>query len=195
MKIEKCKVFCDVLIIKKKIFKDERGFFTENFRQDEFDRNFFFAPMNFVQDNVSYNPEIYTLRGLHFQYPRWQGKYVTVVNGEVNVVIVDLREGSDTFGVWNRYELDIEKSLYVPEGFAHGFLTMTPNTYYFYKNTRYYCQKDCNILYWNDSDLNINWGIGNGILDNCATISNADQQGNSFEGIKEVLCQEQRSHL
>jgi len=190
MKIETCEMFSDVLIINKKVHKDSRGFFTENFKQDEFDKKFFLNTKRFVQDNVSYNPNVYTLRGLHFQYPRWQGKYVTVVNGEANVVVVDLRVDSNTFGQWNRYDLNIEKSLYVPEGFAHGFLTMTDETYYFYKNTRYYCQNDCHILYWDDPDLNINWGIGKSLLHNGATISEADAGGKSFKDMKDIVCTE-----
>lgn len=181
MKIKRCDVFNDVLIIEKKMCVDERGCFSESFKQCDFDRMFLQYPMHFVQDNVSFNPNKYTLRGLHFQYPRAQGKYINVMGGDVNTVIVDLRVGSRTRGQWNRYRLNNETSLYVPEGFAHGFITLSDNVFYYYKNTRYYHPDDCEIIQWDDDDLNIDWGVDDHILKNRSHISEADKNGDCFK--------------
>jgi dTDP-4-dehydrorhamnose 3,5-epimerase len=148
----------DVLLIEPKCFGDARGVFSETFREDALAAAGFTA--RFVQDNQSLSTAAGTLRGLHFQKPpHAQDKLVRVVQGAIRDVAVDIREGSPTYGQWLATELSAENGhqLLVPKGFAHGFITLQPDTVVIYKVTDYYSpQCDSGIL-WSDPRLAIDW--------------------------------------
>jgi dTDP-4-dehydrorhamnose 3,5-epimerase len=147
----------DLLIIKPKVFEDDRGYFFESYnRQNFLDHG---IDVNFVQDNESRSMKN-VLRGLHFQKPPFsQGKLVRVMRGSVLDVAVDLRKSSPTYGKWASIVLtDKNKWMYwVPEGFAHGFLTLENNTVFFYKCTNVYNRESEGSIRWNDPDLKIDW--------------------------------------
>ena len=146
----------DLYIIEPTVFKDHRGFFMESWNEREFKG--IGLNVKFVQDNHSRSKKG-VLRGLHFQNPRPQGKLVRVVRGAVFDVAVDLRQGSPTFGKWYGVILSDEnhRMLYIPEGFAHGFLVLSDEADFFYKCTDfYYSEYDAGIL-WDDPDIGINW--------------------------------------
>jgi dTDP-4-dehydrorhamnose 3,5-epimerase len=154
----------DAKIIIPKIFEDERGYFYESFNAQIFKNQI--GDYDFVQDNQSLSQKG-VLRGLHFQNPPYaQGKLVRVLNGSVLDVIVDIRKKSPTYGKHFSYVLCSTKkhALWVPPGFAHGFLTLEDNTVFFYKVTNFYNKDSEGCIAFNDSDLNINWGIDNPIL-------------------------------
>lgn len=147
-----------VVIFEPKVFEDARGFFTETFRQDIFEKRF--PDVHFVQDNLSRSSRG-VLRGLHFQSPHAQGKLVRVVRGTVWDVVVDLRPESQTFGQHFGIELSEENklSLYVPPDFAHGFCVLSDLADFSYKCTEYYSAPHDSGLLWNDPELNISWPI------------------------------------
>lgn len=149
----------DVLLIEPKVFGDERGFFFESFHHREFEAAVG-KPVSFVQDNHSKSSKG-VLRGLHYQIQQPQGKLVRVVKGAVFDVAVDIRRSSPTFGKWVGETLSEEnkKQLWVPEGFAHGFVTLTDNTEFLYKTTNYYAPTHERALIWNDPTLAIDWPI------------------------------------
>jgi dTDP-4-dehydrorhamnose 3,5-epimerase len=170
-----------VKVIEKTIHPDDRGFFIESYKRLD-------NGVDFVQDNLSYNKNAYTLRGLHFQKNHAQGKYVSVICLEqkeivANVVIVDLRKMLPSYGKWRMYEIGMNKSLYIPSGFAHGFVTLYDNVFYSYKCTDVYVPDDSYILKWNDPDLNIDWGVG----DNELTMSDKDKNGMSWKEIDKMF--------
>lgn len=148
----------DVIIFEPKVFGDERGFFLESFNQKFFEEATGLK-RDFVQDNHSKSSKG-VLRGLHYQLPPMaQGKLVRVVQGEVFDVAVDIRKSSPTFGKWVGVHLSAEnkRQLWIPEGFAHGFLTLSETAEFLYKTTNYYSPKDEGAIIWNDSDLAISW--------------------------------------
>jgi len=148
----------DLLIIKPRVFEDDRGYFFESYSREKFLEHG--IDINFVQDNESRSMKN-VLRGLHFQKPPFtQGKLVRVMRGSVLDVAVDLRKNSPTYGKWASIVLsDKNKWMYwVPEGFAHGFLTLEDDTVFFYKCTNVYSKESEGSLLWNDPDLNIDWG-------------------------------------
>jgi dTDP-4-dehydrorhamnose 3,5-epimerase len=147
-----------VLIIEPKIFGDARGFFLETFNADRYAGGGIAAP--FVQDNLSRSARG-TLRGLHFQNPKPQGKLVTVLRGAVRDVVVDVRVGSPTFGRHVAVDLDEEnrRQLWVPRGFAHGFVVRSDSADFFYKCDELYSPADEKVLRWNDPELGIDWGV------------------------------------
>lgn len=150
----------EVLIIEPKVFGDERGFFFESFNQQQFEDAVGYS-VNFVQDNHSKSSKG-VLRGLHFQKaPHAQGKLVRCVAGEVFDVAVDIRKGSETFGQWVGVHLSAEnkKQLWIPEGFAHGFLTLSESAEFLYKTTDYYAPDSEGCILWNDTDLAIEWPL------------------------------------
>lgn len=162
MKIIKTKLQ-DCLIIKPKVFGDDRGFFLEGYREDRyFDAG---IKERFVQDNRSRSSQN-VLRGLHFQKTKPQGKLVTVTDGEVFDVAVDLRPESDTFGQYEAVILTGENKLqfYVPPGFAHGFCVLSESADFQYKCTDYYDPSDESGLLWNDPAINIKWPVINPLL-------------------------------
>lgn len=154
----------DLLIIKPKVFADERGYFFESYNAAIFKKNGIEA--NFVQDNQSLsNTDV--LRGLHFQAPPFaQGKLVRVITGAVLDVAVDIRKKSPTYGEYVAIELTEENKtmFYIPPGFAHGFLTLRDNTIFSYKCTDLYNKASEGTIQWNDKKINIEWNITNPIL-------------------------------
>ncbi|MBS1652004.1 MAG: dTDP-4-dehydrorhamnose 3,5-epimerase [Bacteroidetes bacterium] len=148
-----------LLIIQPKIFIDNRGYFFESYNKSALEQENVIA--NFIQDNQSLSHKG-VLRGLHFQAPPYaQGKLVRVIKGAVYDVAVDIRKKSSTYGKWFGIELTEENNtqFYIPEGFAHGFLTLKDNTIFSYKCTNIYNKSSEGCLLWNDSDLNINWNF------------------------------------
>jgi dTDP-4-dehydrorhamnose 3,5-epimerase len=148
----------DVLILEPKVFGDERGFFFESFNARAF-AEATGLDVTFVQDNHSKSARN-VLRGLHYQLPpKAQGKLVRVVQGEVFDVAVDLRKSSKTFGKWVGVHLSGEnkKQLWVPEGFAHGFVVLSETAEFLYKTTDYYAPEYERSLLWNDLALGIEW--------------------------------------
>lgn len=146
-----------LLILQPEVYKDDRGYFFESFRKDLLQQ--MGIPDNFVQDNESKSQKG-VLRGLHFQNPpHAQGKLVRVVKGAVLDAAVDIRKGSPTYGEYMTVELTEENKtmLWIPEGFAHGFLTLRDETIFQYKCTNYYNKGSEGSILWNDPDLNINW--------------------------------------
>ena len=154
----------DCVIIEPDVFGDERGFFLETFQVERYaDLAGITAP--FVQDNHSRSARD-VLRGLHFQRSKPQGKLVSVVAGAVFDVAVDLRRDSPTFGQWDGLILseDNKKQLWVPPGFAHGFVVVSETADLHYKCTDYYDPSDEGSILWNDRDLNISWPIRSPVL-------------------------------
>jgi len=147
----------DVLVIEPKVFGDARGFFFESFNQKAFQQSTG-ADVHFVQDNHSRSAKG-VLRGLHYQIEQPQGKLVRVVRGAVFDVAVDIRKNSATFGQWVGVELSEvnQRQLWVPAGFAHGFLTLSDSADFLYKTTDYYAPAHERCIAWNDPRLNIDW--------------------------------------
>ena len=148
----------DVKIIEPNVFGDDRGFFMETFRADEFTHEC--AKKSFVQDNHSKSKQG-ILRGLHYQLKNTQGKLVRVTSGEVYDVAVDMRKSSPTYGqhVGVILSADNKRQLWVPEGFAHGFFVMSESAEFAYKCTDYYAPEHEVSLLWNDPALNIQWPL------------------------------------
>lgn len=152
----------DVLIIEPKVFGDERGFFFESFNQKIFEDAVGY-PVNFVQDNHSKSSKG-VLRGLHYQLaPHAQGKLVRCAVGEVFDVAVDIRKSSPTFGQWVGVNLSAEnkRQLWIPEGFAHGFITLSESAEFLYKASSYYNPQSERSIRWNDERIAIDWPIQN----------------------------------
>jgi dTDP-4-dehydrorhamnose 3,5-epimerase len=147
----------DVLLIKPKVFGDTRGFFFESFNQKAFNEATG-TSHQFVQDNHSRSTQG-VLRGLHYQIQQPQGKLVRVVQGAVFDVAVDIRKNSPTFGQWVGAELsaDNHHQLWVPPGFAHGFLTLSESAEFLYKTTDYYAPQYERCIAWNDAAIGIQW--------------------------------------
>ncbi|MBO1519745.1 dTDP-4-dehydrorhamnose 3,5-epimerase [Oceanisphaera pacifica] len=167
----------DVLILEPKVFGDDRGFFYESFNQQQFEQAVGYS-VNFVQDNHSRSSQG-VLRGLHYQLvPHAQGKLVRVVQGEVFDVAVDIRKSSPTFGQWVGVNLSAEnkRQLWIPEGFAHGFVTLSDSAEFLYKTTNYYAPESERCIMWNDASLNIEWP-----LEQTPTLSGKDAVDSSFE--------------
>ncbi len=174
MKLQKTSIN-DLFLIYPDVFPDARGYFFESYKKEEFRKLGIYA--DFVQDNESMSQKN-VLRGLHFQKPPFaQGKLVRVVTGSVLDVAVDLRKDSVTYGQWESAVLSAENKLmmWIPEGFAHGFLVLEDNTIFQYKCTNYYNKGSESGIIWNDPDLVINWGIENPL------VSDKDLQGINFK--------------
>ena len=166
----------DILIIEPQVFHDDRGFFFEAFNLKKFTQETGIN-VNFVQDNHSYSKHN-VLRGLHYQIVQPQGKLVRAVVGNIFDVAVDIRKSSPTFGQWIGYEISAEdkRQIWIPPGFAHGFIVMSEVAEVIYKTTDYYApQGECTIL-WNDNDLNINWH-----MNTLPIISAKDEAGKPFK--------------
>ena len=150
----------DVVLIEPKVFGDSRGFFLESFNQKAFDEATG-TNHQFVQDNHSRSSKG-VLRGLHYQIQQPQGKLVRVVRGAVFDVAVDIRKSSPTFGQWVAEELseDNHRQLWVPPGFAHGFVVLSDIAEFLYKTTDYYAPQFERCIAWNDPDLAIDWRLG-----------------------------------
>lgn len=148
----------DAKIIEPTIFGDHRGFFTESYSKNDYEEAG--IDFNFVQDNHSLSTQPGVLRGLHFQNgDAAQTKLIRAVTGAVLDVIVDIRKGSPTYGKWESFILSEHnhRQLLVPKGFAHGFITLTPNVNFEYKCDNYYCAEADSGISFDDPDLNIDW--------------------------------------
>jgi dTDP-4-dehydrorhamnose 3,5-epimerase len=157
----------DIKLIKTDIFKDDRGYFFESFNVDKFSE-IIGRRIDFVQDNYSISHQ-HVLRGLHYQLNFPQAKLIQVTKGKIFDVAVDLRKSSATFGKWVGHILSEENRLqmFIPEGFAHGFLTLSAKSEVLYKVNAPYNPSDEKTIIWNDPTLNINWPIDkNPILSN-----------------------------
>lgn len=165
----------DVFLLEPKVFGDERGFFFESFNQRKFE-DAIGKKATFVQSNHSRSVR-HVLRGLHYQIKQPQGKLVRVVTGEVFDVAVDIRRSSPTFGKWVGETLTAEnkRQMWVPEGFAHGFVVLSDYAEFLYKTTDYWAPDFERCILWNDPDLNIDWSI-----DAAPILSNKDQHAPYF---------------
>ena len=149
----------EVVIIEPKVFGDQRGYFFESFNQKEFEEHI--GPINFVQDNES-KSTYGALRGLHFQKPPFaQAKLVRCIQGKVLDVVVDVRKNSPNYGKHIALELSEEnkKQLFIPRGFAHGFVTLSKEAIFAYKVDNWYAPEYDSGIIWNDTTLNIDWRI------------------------------------
>ena len=152
-----------MVLVRNRVFDDDRGFFTETFNQRQFSE--LGLPSDFVQDNHSRSVKG-VLRGLHYQYPQWQGKLVRAVRGKIFDVAVDIRRDSPNFGKWLGVTLeeDSRLQLYVPPGFAHGFCVLSDFADVVYKCTALYKAEDDAAIRWDDPDLNIDWPLSDPIV-------------------------------
>ncbi len=152
-----------VILIEPDVFQDERGFFMETYHQEKYEKAG--IRERFVQDNYSSSRKG-TLRGLHYQLQKVQGKLVYVVFGEVFDVAVDIRRGSPHFGKWLGTHLSSENKhqLYIPQGFAHGFCTLSERAEFVYKCTDFYSPKDEQGIIWNDPTIGIDWPLTSPII-------------------------------
>lgn len=166
----------EVILLEPTVYGDDRGFFYESFNQRQFEE-FIGRKVNFVQDNHSRSAKN-VLRGLHYQIQQPQGKLVRVVAGEVFDVAVDLRKSSPTFGHWVGAVLSAENKhqLWVPEGFAHGFVVLSETAEFLYKTTDYYAPTYERCIAWNDINIGIQWPI----TTETPTLSDKDHQGRSL---------------
>jgi dTDP-4-dehydrorhamnose 3,5-epimerase len=165
----------EVILFEPKVFGDDRGFFFESFNQAQFDAAVG-RSVNFVQDNHSRSVRN-VLRGLHYQIQQPQGKLVRVAVGEVFDVAVDLRRSSPTFGKWVGALLSAEnkRQLWIPEGFAHGFVVLSDVAEFLYKTTDYYAPQHERCIIWNDATIGIEWPT-----QATPILSGKDQQGAAF---------------
>jgi dTDP-4-dehydrorhamnose 3,5-epimerase len=166
----------DVLIIEPDVFGDERGFFYESFNARAFAEQTG-VTAQFVQDNHSRSQKG-VLRGLHYQVEHAQGKLVRVALGEVLDVAVDIRRSSPTFGQWVGIHLSAQnaRQLWIPPGFAHGFVVLSEHAEFLYKTTDYYTPSAERCIRWDDADLGIDWG-----LSDTPKLSAKDQDGKRFK--------------
>jgi dTDP-4-dehydrorhamnose 3,5-epimerase len=169
----------EVILIKPKVFGDARGFFLESWQQHKFAEAGIHA--NFVQDNHSRSSQ-WTLRGMHFQIQNTQGKLVRVTQGSVFDVAIDVRRSSPNFGKWVGVELDDinHHMLWVPPGFAHGFLALSESVDFLYKVTDIYAPQHERTIRWDDADVGIEWPLPSGVMPKLAA---RDAQAS---GIKDV---------
>lgn len=169
----------NVLRIEPQVFGDDRGFFYESFNQNKFEEAMG-KKINFVQDNHSKSVKG-VLRGLHYQLtPKAQGKLVRVIQGEVFDVAVDLRQSSPTFGQWvgEILSADNKKQMWIPEGFAHGFLTLSDTAEFLYKTTDFYSKDHEQAIIWNDETIGIDWPMQE------VSLSSKDNAALSFKEAK-----------
>ncbi|WP_130536274.1 dTDP-4-dehydrorhamnose 3,5-epimerase [Thiomicrorhabdus indica] len=174
----------DVVLIKPKVFGDARGYFMETFRQDQFEA-FIGHEVNFCQDNESKSSKG-VLRGLHFQLPPFsQSKLVRVIEGEVLDVAVDIRKGSPTFGqvVTAKLSAENKHQLFVPRGFAHGFVVLSESAIFSYKCDNYYSPENDRGLAFNDSSLDIDWQMDESAI----LLSEKDQKHPSLDELPEYF--------
>lgn len=165
----------EVILFEPRVFGDERGFFFESFNHRRFEEAIG-RKVEFVQDNHS-KSSFNVLRGLHYQLQQVQGKLVRVVSGSVFDVAVDIRKGSQTFGQWVGEILSAEnkKQLWVPEGFAHGFVVLSESAEFLYKTTDYWSPEHERCIAWNDPTLAIGWPVSG-----TPSVSAKDAQGMAF---------------
>jgi len=165
-----------IMRIRPRVFTDARGFFMESWQRDKFAAAGIQA--EFVQENHS-RSRYGVLRGLHYQNPHAQGKLVRVVTGTVFDVVVDLRRGSDTFGQWDGFRLDADthEMLWVPPGFAHGFITLSAHADFIYKVDAFWSPDSEHTLMWNDPKLAIDWPLSESEI----IVNDKDRAGSPFD--------------
>jgi dTDP-4-dehydrorhamnose 3,5-epimerase len=165
----------EVLILEPKVFEDARGFFLESYNRRVFKQATGVDP-DFVQDNESFSARN-VLRGLHYQVHQPQGKLITAIAGEIFDVAVDLRRGSPTLGKWASATLSggTHRAIWIPPGFAHGFLVLSEQALVHYKASDYYAPEHERTVMWNDPDLAITWP-----LEGEPMVSDKDQRGARF---------------
>lgn len=178
-----CTEIEDVLILKPNVFGDNRGIFFESWNEKTF-QHATKLDLHFVQDNHSRSQKG-VLRGLHYQLNQPQGKLVRVTHGRVLDVAVDLRQSSPTFGQHVTVELsaDTSEQLWVPPGFAHGFMVLSQSADFLYKTTDYYAPLDEHCIRWDDPELNIDWQLGG----TAPKLSAKDQRGQAFQDVPKYL--------
>ncbi len=174
MLIEKTK-FKDLIIVRSPVYKDRRGFFKEIYKKKNVKKELIFDCLSHSKKN--------TIRGLHFQKKRAQAKFITVVQGKILDVVVDLRKNSKTFGKHFAIVMNYNSnfSMFIPEGFAHGFACLSKTCTLYYRCTNYRHQQSETTLKWDDPDLNIKWKIKKPIL------SEKDKKGKLFKDIRKDL--------
>ena len=185
MKCSNLGIFSEVKIIQNIVHSDDRGFFLKSFNKKKF-FNILPQEINFVQDNHSRSRKG-VLRGLHFQLnPNAQAKLLRVARGAILDVVVDLRVKSKNFGKWESLEINENNSLmlFIPEGFAHGFLAIENDTDVIYKTNNFYAPNSDGTLVWNDPLININWGLDDYKITNLI-ISNKDKAAMTLEQLSE----------
>lgn len=180
MKITRSRI-AEVIILEPRVFEDERGYFFESYNRKAI-RAEAGVSMDFVQDNHSFSKKG-VLRGLHYQIQMTQGKLIRVVAGEIYDVAVDIRKSSSTFGQWVGFTLsaDSKRAVWIPPGFAHGFLVLSEFAVVIYKTTDYYAPEYERCIIWDDPDLAIEWPIRDAPL-----LSDKDRQGRALR-IAEVF--------
>ena len=173
--------FKDVLLIEPEVFKDERGFFFESFNQRTFNQ-LIGREVKFVQDNQSRSKKN-VIRGLHFQIEKPQIKLIKVISGSIFDVVVDIRKQSKNFGKHISIELNSEdnKQLWIPEGFAHGFLVLSEIAEVQYKVSEFWSPEAERTLSWNDPQININWPLSSEPI-----VSKKDQESNVVTSIQQL---------
>ena len=167
----------DIILFEPRVFGDDRGFFFESFNQNNF-KDITGITTTFVQDNHSKSTKD-VLRGLHYQLPpKEQGKLIRAIQGEIFDVVVDIRKDSPTYGQWLGEVLSAgnKKQLWIPPGFAHGFLTLSETAEILYKTTDFYAPESERCIAWNDPEIGIDWPINREPL-----LSNKDRNGSSLE--------------
>lgn len=176
--VDRSEALPELLRIRPEVHRDHRGAFLETYHREKLRRAG--LDVDFVQDNHTVS-RAGVLRGLHFQHPRGQGKLVYVTEGEVLDVAVDVRVGSPTFGRWHAEVLsaDDRLQLFVPAGFAHGFLARTGPVHFHYKCTEFYAPSAEHTLAWDDPDVGVEWGVADPIL------SDKDRAGRSLRALEE----------
>lgn len=179
MQVRPLEPFADVLVIEPEPHRDDRGFLVETWQRERYAEAGLDRP--FVQDNHSRSRQN-VLRGLHFQHPRPQGKLVQALRGEVFDVVVDVRVGAPTFGRWAGRRLSDETrcQLWVPEGFAHGFVAMSQAADVHYKCTDFYAPEAQHTLRWDDAAVDVEWPVDDPIL------SERDAAGRTLEALREA---------
>lgn len=176
-----------LLVIEPDVYSDDRGAFMETWNARDYGKQG--LDVTFVQDNLSRSRQ-HVLRGLHYQNPRCQGKLVSVLEGEVYDVVVDIRSASETFGEWKGTVLSGEnaRQLYVPEGFAHGFVVTSDYALFHYKCTDFYHPETEGVIRWNDPTLDIDWPVDEPIL------SDRDREAPGIEEIPPEQFSFRKSH-
>ena len=173
------------LIIKPKIFFDNRGYFFESWNHSEFNK-IISRQVNFVQDNHS-ESKYGVIRGLHYQLrPKAQAKLVRCSKGEIFDVLVDIRKDSDTYGEWSSVILNEKNKLqfWIPEGFVHGFISLKDNSEVQYKTNEYWDKEHERALFWKDLDLNINWPLANSNEEHKIIINDKDSTAPTLKEIE-----------
>ena len=165
----------DVMVLEPRVFRDERGFFMESYNQRSF-KQATGVDAQFVQDNTSFSVRN-VVRGLHYQIQQAQGKLIQVVAGEIFDVAVDLRRGSQTFKQWVGLRLSgaVPRLLWIPEGFAHGFVVLSEHAILLYKTTDFYAPEHERTIVWNDPALDIRWPLAGDPI-----VSDKDRRGAPF---------------